>query len=287
MKDASQVEDRSSEKLMNFLKQEMKGEEMVELARTVFSSPANQKKKEAANKLDNYPTAATLIPDIIDRFRSYPIGISADIEKAFFQLGISPEHRDFLRFFYPTENEQIVYRHIRVVFGVSSNPFLLAAALSLFLGHVPAEDFEKADKLKLSLYVDNCVAGVIDVPQQEEFIFITREILSRGCFNLRNWECNAECKYKSKSTGATKLLGILWDLDRDVLKCNVCTEDLKTDSYITKRFILAAVQIILDPQGILCSATLPLKILLQNTWKLKLSWDSPLPDDIVKPSLQW
>ncbi|GBO26555.1 hypothetical protein AVEN_148045-1 [Araneus ventricosus] len=61
MKDVSQIEDRSLEKLMNFLKQEVKGEEMVELARTGFSSPANQKKKEAANKLDNYPTAATLV----------------------------------------------------------------------------------------------------------------------------------------------------------------------------------------------------------------------------------
>ncbi|GBM83902.1 hypothetical protein AVEN_199789-1 [Araneus ventricosus] len=61
MKDVSQVEDRSLEKLMNFLKQEVKGEEMVELARTGFLSPANQKKKEAANKLDNYPTAATLV----------------------------------------------------------------------------------------------------------------------------------------------------------------------------------------------------------------------------------
>ncbi|GBN85889.1 hypothetical protein AVEN_180976-1 [Araneus ventricosus] len=61
IKDASQVEDRSLEKLMHFLKQEVKGEEMVELARTGFLSPANQKKKEMINKLDNCPTAATLV----------------------------------------------------------------------------------------------------------------------------------------------------------------------------------------------------------------------------------
>ncbi|GBN57257.1 hypothetical protein AVEN_17339-1 [Araneus ventricosus] len=60
MKDASQVKDRSLEKLMNFFKQEVKGEEMVELARTGFLSPANQKKNETVNKLDNYRTAATL-----------------------------------------------------------------------------------------------------------------------------------------------------------------------------------------------------------------------------------
>ncbi|GBM50957.1 hypothetical protein AVEN_114610-1 [Araneus ventricosus] len=185
------------------------------------------------------------------------------------------------------ENEQIVYRHSRLVFGVLSSPFLLAAALSHLLEHVPAEDSVIADKLKLSFFVDNCVARMSDVTQQEEFILIAKEILSRGCFNLRNWESNVECKYISKNTGTTKLLGILWDLDKDVLKCNACVEDLKTDSNITKIFISAAVQRIFDSLGILCSATLPPKILLQNTWKLKLSWDSPLPDDIVKPFLKW
>ncbi|GBM53933.1 hypothetical protein AVEN_64851-1 [Araneus ventricosus] len=227
------------------------------------------------------------IPDIIDRFRSYPIGISADIEKAFLQLGIAPEHRNLLRFFYPTDNEQIVYRHCRVVFGVSYGPFLLAAELSHFIEHVPAEDFEIADKLQLSFYDDNCVEGVIDVRQQKEFILKAREILSCGCFNLRNWESNVECKYISTSTETKKLLGILWDLDRDVLKCNVCVDDLKTYGNITKRFILAAVHRIFNPLGILCSATLLPKMLLQNTWKLKLSFDPPLSDDFVKPFLKW
>ncbi|GFW96410.1 integrase catalytic domain-containing protein [Trichonephila clavipes] len=39
--------------------------------------------------------------------------------------------------------------------------------------------------------------------------------------------------------------------------------------------------------GMLCSVTISPKILLQNTWKLKLSWDSSLPDEIVKPFFKW
>ncbi|GBO25334.1 hypothetical protein AVEN_76426-1 [Araneus ventricosus] len=66
----------------------------------------------------------------------------------------------------------------------------------------------------------------------------------------------------------------------------LCTR-FKPDSNITKRFILSAVRRIFDPLGILCSGTLPPKILLQNACKLELSWDSPLPDDIVKPFLKW
>ncbi|GFX56631.1 putative RNA-directed DNA polymerase from transposon X-element [Trichonephila clavipes] len=49
----------------------------------------------------------------------YPIGPSSDIEKAFLQLNIIPEHRDYLRFFLPTVKETKIYRHCRVVFGES------------------------------------------------------------------------------------------------------------------------------------------------------------------------
>ncbi|GFU95193.1 uncharacterized protein TNCV_4139771 [Trichonephila clavipes] len=104
----------------------------------------------------------------------YPIGLSADIEKAFLQLGITPKHRDFLRFFYPDEGEEIVYRHCRVVFGVSSSPFLLAAVLVHLLENVPEDNTQLGSKLKLSFYVDNCVTGVNDIAQQEEFILRSR-----------------------------------------------------------------------------------------------------------------
>ncbi|GFY09791.1 uncharacterized protein TNCV_3697531 [Trichonephila clavipes] len=68
---------------------------------------------------------------------------------------------------------------------------------------------------------DNCVTGVNSIAQQEEFVSRSKEILSRGCFNLRNWESNVESKHISKSTGTTKLLGIIWDLDKDTLKCKI------------------------------------------------------------------
>ncbi|GFW89569.1 integrase catalytic domain-containing protein [Trichonephila clavipes] len=45
------------------------------------------------------PNLNEQIPDILDRFRRYPIGLSADIEKAFLQLGITTKQRDFLNSF--------------------------------------------------------------------------------------------------------------------------------------------------------------------------------------------
>ncbi|KAF8785753.1 hypothetical protein HNY73_011259 [Argiope bruennichi] len=123
---------RSLEQLLNFLNKEVRGEQLIELARSGFASGSQRKLDTCPKSVQDYGTASMLvntfdksapgpnlieqIPDIIDRFRSYPIGISADIEMAFLQLGIAPEHRDFLRFFYPKEDEEIIYRHCRVVF---------------------------------------------------------------------------------------------------------------------------------------------------------------------------
>ncbi|GFU75932.1 integrase catalytic domain-containing protein [Trichonephila clavipes] len=106
------------------------------------------------------------IPDILDRFRSYPIGFFADIKKAFLRLRITPVHRDFLRFFYPKEDEEISYRHGRVALGVSSSPFLLAAVLSHLLENSSSEYSEIVDKLKLSFYVDDCVTWINNIKQQ-------------------------------------------------------------------------------------------------------------------------
>ena len=98
--------------------------------RPVFDASASEKGKPSLNEcLYKGINLIELIPDILDRFRMYPIGISADIEKAFLMLSIAPQHRDFLRFFYPCNDRQLIYRHCRAVFGVSSSPFLLNASI--------------------------------------------------------------------------------------------------------------------------------------------------------------
>ncbi|GFU12391.1 integrase catalytic domain-containing protein [Trichonephila clavipes] len=210
----------------------VKDDNITTKIRPVFDASARVTGQSSLNDLlYKGPDLIEQIPDTSDRFRRYRIGLSANIEKAFLQLGITPKHRDVLRFFYPDEGEEIVYRHHRMVFGVSSSPFLLVAVIALLLENVPTDDTQLGSKLKLSFDIDNCVKGVNDIAQQDGFILQSKEILSRGYFNLRNWESNVE--------------------------------------------------------STLCSVTLTPKILLQNTWKLKLSWNSSLPEEIVKPFFKW
>ncbi|KFM65454.1 hypothetical protein X975_07834, partial [Stegodyphus mimosarum] len=84
----------------------------------------------------------------------------------------------------------MIYRHCRVVFGVCSSPFQLSASIEHLLDNSPAEFDDVTQKLKHSFYVDNCVTGVQDIKQQENFIVKATEVMARGCFNLRGWESN-------------------------------------------------------------------------------------------------
>ena len=97
------------------------------------------------------------------RFRLSPVGVIADIEKAFLNVGLQVQDRDATRFLWlrdsikaSTENNLQTYRFCRVLFGVISSPFLLAATIS---HHLQQTDTSIAKKLHRDIYVDNVITG--------------------------------------------------------------------------------------------------------------------------------
>ena len=75
------------------------------------------------------------ILDILPRFRMHRIALTADIEKAFLMVSMSEKDRDILRFLWyddvtKKQPEVRMFRFTRVVFSVSSSPFLLNATIS-------------------------------------------------------------------------------------------------------------------------------------------------------------
>ncbi|GBN12663.1 hypothetical protein AVEN_47080-1 [Araneus ventricosus] len=180
--------------------------------RPVFDTSACEKGKPSLNHcLFKGINLIELIPDVIDRFRTYPIGLSGDIEKAFLMLSVANQDREFLRYFY-TCDEELVYRHCTVVFGVSCSPFLLNASILYLLDNSPPEFHDMVGKLKGSFYVDNCLTEVNDPCDQASF---TQTLMLRGGFNLRGWVSNVACEFISKHSGDASVLGFLWNLDAD------------------------------------------------------------------------
>ncbi|GFT41527.1 integrase catalytic domain-containing protein [Trichonephila clavipes] len=146
---------------------------------------------------------------------------------------------------------------------------------------------EVAQKLKSSFYVDNCVTGVFSDDEIEIFIEKTKLIMSEGCFNLRIFESNVASKSVDKHSGETFILGIIWDLDNDVLKCCTNFHSLTCEVKLTKRLVLSTVQKVFDPIGMLEPSTLLPKLLLQEIWKMEKAWDQELPQNIVNKFMKW
>ena len=97
----------------------------------LYDASAESKGISLNNCLHSGPCLVSTLFDIMLRFRCHLFALVADIEKAFLQIEIAPEHRDFLRFLWIDDisNEQpniIVQRMTRVTFGVTASPFLLA-----------------------------------------------------------------------------------------------------------------------------------------------------------------
>ncbi|KAJ8975628.1 hypothetical protein NQ317_015315 [Molorchus minor] len=77
----------------------------------------------------------------------------------------------------------------------------------------------------------------------------------------------------------TKTLGLLWSSKNDNFGFYICTSQ-KTNR-VTKRIILSDTARIFDPLGLISPCVVTAKVILQDLWNLKLSWDDPIPGDLL------
>ncbi|GFW59823.1 integrase_H2C2 domain-containing protein [Trichonephila clavipes] len=61
--------------------------------------------------------------------------------------------------------------------------------------------------------------SLYNTSELEHFIEQAKCIMNKGFFNLLGFESNVDCKNVDKHSGDTSVLGIIWNLDNDVLQC--------------------------------------------------------------------
>ena len=185
-----------------------------------------------------------------------------------------------------------MFRHCRVVFGVSCSLFILGAVLNMRLENaLKSLDVHKSGKfsrdnivkLMRSFYVDNCVTSVNSVEQLSSFINDAKAVMASGSCDLRGWEHTRDNSYENQ----TGVLGILWDRESDTLSLKVNFSEKLDSEKVTKRSILSVAHRIFDPLGFAAPAVLFPRLLLQETWAQKLSWDQELSGDIKMKFLKW
>ena len=235
------------------------------------------------------------IMDILARFRLNPIGLLADIEKAFLQISLEESQRDCVRFFWyddqPHEffgdNKVIPYRMKRLTFGVNASPFVLnqviQTQLDSFSNKFPAE----VDSMKMSFYMDDLVISVPSPHAAKSLYKSAKEIFSDMKMNLRGWTTNDKCvqewltSYGEESMAVenvTKVVGTVWNLEQD---CFCFQFKWPSEPVSTKRQFLSAYASIWDPLGVLSPLLATIKFIFQKIWSLNLDWDTQLPSEIL------
>lgn len=278
--------------------------------RPVFDASTKSKGKPSLNDcLEKGPNMIELIPSILMRFRMKQYGITSDIEKAFLQISVANKDRNYLRFLWYKNEKLQIYRHCRVVFGIKSSPFLLAATLNHHINKAEDKLKKTVDLIKSSTYVDNCVVSVDNTYELKQFINESTKLCLEAKMKLRNWVWNEnrgdvitedvsgvgspECGLDTVSSTFQEtltlvpVLGLLWDTKDDILSLDLRKILSTTEKIITKRNILAATHKIFDPLGFVSPVTIVPKMMLQEVFKRKCKWDEEVSKEITKRFRVW
>ena len=188
----------------------------------------HQNEKSLNDMLDPGPCLLPRIFDILVRFRLGKIGIVADIKKAFLQIAIDEDHRDFLRMIWYenvfAQNPTVkILRFSIVVFGLTLSPFILNGTVRIHLQKYLRDEHIKAiiQKLIGDLYVYDVTSSLNNQTEGQKVYETTKSCLSSANFELRKWVTNDEKLQQyfnsqesndnpTTSNTNRKVLGITW-----------------------------------------------------------------------------
>lgn len=239
------------------------------------------------------PTVQDDLISILIRLRQHKYVATADVEKMYRMININSDQHQLQQILWRFEpNEKLkLYKLKTVTYGTASAPFLATRCLKQ-LG-VECTDKTVSEVIQHDFYIDDLITGA---SSETELINICKgviEQLKRGQFYLRKWYSNypqiinkiLPCTDNSINDGLlnlsnneySKTLGLLWACKDDNLLFHVSAQE---NTHISKRVILSIMSQIFDPLGLINPCILPAKLILQNLWSSKISWDETVPLDI-------
>ncbi|XGW03187.1 hypothetical protein V3C99_014858 [Haemonchus contortus] len=254
--------------------------------RVVFDASAHYKNCPSLNDVVHQgPTILPKLYGMLLRFRTGKFVLLSDVEKAFLQVHLHEEDRDFTRCLWlknvmkpVTEDNLVVYRFRRVTFGINASPFLLSATIHFHLdNHV--KDKALATEIASNLYVDNLIVSAITTKEGIHKYRCLKSIFNDLKMNLRAFLSNNPEIMKvisapdRSSNTAPKVLGIPWNSITD--KFSLCV-NVQREEIISKRTIAQQIASVYDPFGWFIPLFVKAKHFQQFLWKHHYDWDEPL-----------
>nr|XP_049693327.1 uncharacterized protein LOC126053911 [Helicoverpa armigera] len=277
--------------------------------RLVFDAAARSNGVCLNDALLEGPDLLLSLPGIIFRFREKAVAITADIQEMFLRIKIRPEDQPAQQFLWRGKDRSSPpreYKMTSMIFGAASSPFM-AHYVRNHNAELHGEECPLAlDAITRHHYMDDLVVSYDNADEAHTAVQELQKVHAVAGFTLRGWSSNDPGVLRSVPSElhttaptqlggelpASKILGLYWSAERDELGFNTAMNRVPAEvrnrkRAPTKREALSAVMSIYDPLGLLSHYTVRAKIILQNLWRLQMSWDDSIPQEDNEQFSEW
>nr|CAI5838923.1 unnamed protein product [Callosobruchus analis] len=256
--------------------------------RVVFDGSAKSTSGYSVNDLMMVgPTIQNDLFSILIRFRKHNVVLGADITKMYRQVWVRKEQRHLQKILWRFDPSLDIdtFELNTVTYGTASAAFLAIRSLQE-VAHIHQHTNPHVCKVIINdFYVDDLLTGCDTTDQAIKLKSELSDLLSGHGFILRKWTSN-DVQIQNSSPASlqigtdqpNKTLGILWTPTQDILQYSISQPD--TSARVSKRQILSCIAQIFDPLGLLAPVTITSKLILQELWKLNISWDESIPSNL-------
>ena len=266
--------------------------------RCVFDCSSEYKGLSLNDTLLQGPDLNNSLLGVLMRFREKPVAVCCDIEKMYHRFYVTPEFRDYMRFFWLDSNDEIqTYRMCVHIFGARSSPSCAKYGLNR-IAQEHGSSYPLAQKfIQRNFYVDDGLCSVDNIDQAIQLLNDTKSICSKG--NLRvhkllsnqtevleafpQEDVNLDLTQDVQLLNTERALGMLWSLSSDSFRYNY----VPNGKPCTRKNILSNVASVYDPMGLVSPLLLSGRNLIQQTCKSGLDWDEVLSGVIADKWKLW
>ena len=250
------------------------------------------------------PTIHPPLVDILIRFRSHRVALTADVSKMYRAVELAESDRDFHRFVWRENPNDVLldYRMTRVTFGVSASSFAAIMSMKQNVSEL-SEKYPLAYRaVSNSFYVDDGLTGADSATEIKKLQRELQQSFELGGFLLRKWSSSNPnvLKHLSEELKAirtscslpdsneyVKTLGIEWNSTSDHFRIAIADWPVTNKGFVTKRILILDIAKTFDVFGWFAPAVITVKILLQRVWEEKVEWDEPVPSSIYDIWKRW
>lgn len=259
-----------------------------------------------SNLLTGPDLTASLVSTLF-KFREKRYAIGGDIQQMFHQIRIRNEDQNSQRCLWrEDETKPIRVSKMTVAtFGAACSPSIAQFVKNFHASKYSTKYPRAVEAIIERHYVDDYVDSFDSWRRGKQVAEQVAQIHLEGGFFIRRFVSNEpkmiqelpheeanQTKQIEHHDQNTKVLGMWWETERDVLRFKVNKERISEEilngtETPTKRKVLSIVMMTFDPLGLLGFFTLKGKLVVKAVWKTQVDWDELIHDEQMRLWLDW